>query len=334
MALTYLSGDNYGAIGKKKSGGGGGGSKRSAKKQARQTKRAPKKQKRAEKKQTRQTKRATKKASGKRGQKIKKVGVAPARAAFLTAVNLNLLKTANKLARVWNKPNGKERLKKFWVDSFGGDLEVLKKAIIKGSKQQISGERIGVATEVVLATATPILIAVAKIFSEFKAGGDQKEREDFDKGVNDAKEELANSPEFESGTADMGDKEVGVVDNSGGESGGGGGGSSDQGGGGSSDEGDGEAGGSKGKTSKADSGDTMKGLNSPLGFYFKMLLILMILPESIRLNAFTGVLTVLCTIGLFLTPFSYLNGSLGKYAALYVRAPFNTLKYFGYGKNK
>jgi hypothetical protein len=202
--LNYLSGDDADTIGKKRGGGGGGGG---AKKQQKQQKRATKKAARKS-----PEKKAAKKEKRKRVfKKVAKVAVAPARAAFLTAVNLNLLKLATKLVRVWQKPGGKEQLTKFW-QSFGGDMAHLKKAIIKGSKQQISGDGIGVVAATVLATATPIVVALVPIIKAFKAAGDGKEAQEFNEGVNDAKKDLAENEDVPKSTVSMPkNKDAGIV---------------------------------------------------------------------------------------------------------------------------
>lgn len=146
------------------------------------------------KKSTKKEAKKTKKASKPKVKKVAKVGLAPSRAAFLATIELNLLKIATKLARVWNKPGGKERLTKFWLN-FGGDPEKLKAAIQKGSKQTISGSEMGAVGATTAALAAPIIVAVAKIVSEFKAGGDDKEKKDFDSGVNQALNYLKNNPD-------------------------------------------------------------------------------------------------------------------------------------------
>lgn len=132
MAIYYLSGyDETAEIGRRKKGGGlfkkGG------------------------------LKKAFQKIKG----KVAKVGLAPARGAFLTLVSLNALKLAKKLAKAWQR--NPEKVKSFW-QKFGGDPDKLKNAIIKGSKTQIQG--IGFALESAIATATPIIIAATKIFKE------------------------------------------------------------------------------------------------------------------------------------------------------------------------
>ncbi len=135
MAIYYLSGyDETAEIGRRRRGGGGFFKKGGIKK-------------------------AFQKFKG----KVAKVGLAPARGAFLTLVSLNALKLAKKLAKGWQKDP--EKIKSFWR-KFGGDPDKLKKAIIKGSKTQIQG--IGFALESAIATATPIIVAATKLMKELK----------------------------------------------------------------------------------------------------------------------------------------------------------------------
>lgn len=172
MALTYLSGDaDMGATAKK----------------------AAKKAAKAEKKTTKKAAKATAKAEKPKVKLVAKVGLVPARNAYLAAVELNLLNLATKLARTW-KSGGKDKINKLWV-SMGGDPAKLKQAIIKGSKETISGTSMGVVAATTLALAAPIIVATAKIISEFKGGGDDKEKKTFDDGVNQALNDLKKNPD-------------------------------------------------------------------------------------------------------------------------------------------
>ena len=97
------------------------------------------------------------------GQRIAKIGLAPARASFLAAVNLNVLKLATKLSKLWKKNPGK--IKEFW-SNFGGEPDKLKRAIEKGSKQALSGLGEPITLTGALASAVPILIKVFKLFKQ------------------------------------------------------------------------------------------------------------------------------------------------------------------------
>jgi hypothetical protein len=176
MTLHYLSGDDT-EIGKSK--------------------------KRKEKKEKRKEKKAKKKEDGKnKPKKIAKIGLAPVRGAFLTVTSLNLLKTGTKLARVWNKTGGKDALLTWWR-KMGGDSDKLKKAISKGSKQTVSGDDMGIAIEIVLATATAALIAVAPLIKKFGAQGNDEEAKEYDEGIEKGKHTLATDPDFEKSVASM-----------------------------------------------------------------------------------------------------------------------------------
>lgn len=175
MSLSYLSGDLDTINGKKKKRSEGG-----------------------------------KKPKGKK-RRVAKVAVAPARAAFIVVVSLNLLRMGKKLARVWTKPGGKDRLINWWR-KLGGNPDKLKAAIAKGSKQTINGHEMGVVAETTIATATAILIAVAPIIKEFKAGGDEAEAKEFDDGVEKGKKDLEEDPDVEKGDATVPDgEEVGLI---------------------------------------------------------------------------------------------------------------------------
>lgn len=153
---------------------------------------------------------AKKTAKGTKPKKVAKVALVPARAAFMAVIELNGLKLATKLARVWKAPGGKDKLSKMWMQ-FGGQPDKLRAAIQKGSKEQI-GSQMGVVLATAIATATPILIVAAKLITEFKAGGDDKEKKDFDSGVNQGMKDLANDPDVSKDTTNMPDgKDVALV---------------------------------------------------------------------------------------------------------------------------
>lgn len=97
--------------------------------------------------------------------KVKKVGLAPGRAAFLLMVSKNVLQWGSKLATAWNANS--QKVAEFWK-KLGGDSEKLKAAIAKGSKEQISGldDGLGAAAAVTATTALPVIIAVLKFLKE------------------------------------------------------------------------------------------------------------------------------------------------------------------------
>lgn len=103
--------------------------------------------------------------------KAVKIGMAPARKAFLGLIKLGkktekFLKfnLAKKLAPIWKYDNGAE-LSKFWA-KFGGQPEELKNAIIKGGAT-INGASFGVATEVLVTSASPIIVALVQLIATF-----------------------------------------------------------------------------------------------------------------------------------------------------------------------
>ena len=139
------------------------------------------------------------------GQRIAKIGLAPARASFLVAVNMNVLKLATKLSQLWKKNPGK--VKDFW-SNFGGEPDKLKRAIEKGSKQALQGLGEPVTLTTALATATPILIKIYKLFKE--SGLTTPEDEQKEKVLIDqAKSVLELDPNFEKNQVNLPKDETG-----------------------------------------------------------------------------------------------------------------------------
>jgi len=141
--------------------------------------------------------------------KVAKVALAPARAAFLAIVNLNALKIANKLAKLYKADQ--QKLINFWT-KLGGKMEALKKGIEKGSKATLSGSgEMGFAIETAIATATPILIAIQQILKDMKITSPTEESE-LEKAIEEGKELLEKNPDVEKGSAEMdSDKDVGIT---------------------------------------------------------------------------------------------------------------------------
>jgi uncharacterized membrane protein YgcG len=296
MALHFLSGDEM--SGKK------GSAKKAAKQEKKTAKKAVKQQKKVAKKQTKAIKKAEKKAKkGTKPKLVAKVALKPARDAFLLVVAANALKTATKLARTWNKPGGKEAITKKWL-SLGGQPDFLKKAIIKGSKQSISGDQMGIVLASAVALASSILALFAGIFKMFGAGGDKKEQEEYDKGVNDGLQTLNNDPNITKDYQSMPeDGDVALV-KPGGSGGGGGTGGGGGGNGGGGEEGEGGTEG--GEETKAG------GLMANPG---TICLFLPILISQIHITDKIGILLssiilIYCLIGLCMLPFSI--GLFGK----------------------
>jgi hypothetical protein len=105
--------------------------------------------------------------------KIKKVGLAPNRAAFLLLVKLNIKNLARKLQKA-----NQTKLKKAW-EKLGGDFGKLQSAAAKGSKHKAiggeEGQEIGIvitaATAGALASAATIIAALAGLLKK-KAPGE------------------------------------------------------------------------------------------------------------------------------------------------------------------
>lgn len=234
MTLSYLSGED--GIGRKSK------SERKAKRKERKT----------ERKETRSTKKASikekkktlKSAKGRKAKKearkalrserggsiikrVAKVQVAPARIAFLGLVEINMMQLAKKLAKAWKQ--NPDKVKKFWK-KFGGDPNKLKNSIIRGSKVEITGQEIG-NPAAVLAAATPVIIAVVKLFKDLKVkdeGGEGGSESVLEKAIETGKQFLSDNPDTEKSNVSMPeDEDVGLIKQRD-EGGGGGGGGSDK----------------------------------------------------------------------------------------------------------
>jgi len=157
-------------------------------------------------KKTKAQKKERRKKTFQKIKKVAKVGLAPARASFLLIVNLNALKLATKLAKLYKADN--QKLINFWT-KLGGKTEALKQAIEKGSKQVLSGSGdLGIALEVALATATPLVIAVVKILKDMKITSPTEQAEE-DKAIDEGKEFLEKNPDIEKDKVSMDeDKDV------------------------------------------------------------------------------------------------------------------------------
>jgi hypothetical protein len=87
------------------------------------------------------------------------VAAAPSRAAFLTAVSLNVLKVAEKLRAVQMKSPA--NLQKWW-QNLGGNYAKLLEVIDKGVSRKNVGQ-IGVAIETIITAAAPVIVALIKL---------------------------------------------------------------------------------------------------------------------------------------------------------------------------
>lgn len=68
----------------------------------------------------------------------KKIAMQPMRTAFILATSTNALNLGTMLAQGWGKDRNK--IINWWVNEFGGDINVLKTAISRGSKTTINGD--------------------------------------------------------------------------------------------------------------------------------------------------------------------------------------------------
>lgn len=129
---------------------------------------------------------------------VAKIGLAPARLAFIGIVKLNALKIAKRLAQAYqSSPQGAQELKDLWVKKFKGKWSDLRQAINQGANTSISGSkykagdivggqvlgtdgiwhdikkgtRVGslAAIGAAIATATPILVAVIGLIGKLKS---------------------------------------------------------------------------------------------------------------------------------------------------------------------
>lgn len=148
--------------------------------------------------QAKKTERKTKRKAKiqKFSKKAVKIGMAPARKAFLFLIRAGkktekFLKfnLAKKLEPIYKQDNGKN-LNNFWV-KFGGNPEELKNAIIKGGAT-INGVAINGAFAAAVSSATPILVALAKVVAEYN-----KNKKDNGEPIS---EEETQAPEMEVNT--------------------------------------------------------------------------------------------------------------------------------------
>lgn len=161
------------------------------------------------------------------GKLIMKVGMVPTRAAFISAVSLNLFNLATRLTQLAEKnPNA---VTKFW-ENFGGDMKKLNKAIIKGlsvkrKKAEKKAKRKGtevngdaeigsVTAGAVIAIALPIVTAVLKLFTANKSDKPGDNKHDAQNVKTLKKTLIENSPDKILDSTTSEDAEVsGIMDN-------------------------------------------------------------------------------------------------------------------------
>jgi hypothetical protein len=167
-----------------------------------------------------------------RGSLVAKVAASPARAAFLVLVKLNFLKLKDKLKKAQAK--NPEGLYRFW-SKFGGSKTTIKNVISGYDPNNVGSLGLGAigalpAVAAALATATPVLIAVAKFLKESGImAPKEKESEDMDIAIDQGKQDLLKDPDISKDFAneEVGQDEVKIVRQTG-DPGGDSGGDSDQ----------------------------------------------------------------------------------------------------------
>lgn len=114
----------------------------------------------------------------------KKIALQPLRTAFLVVVSANVFKLGTKLANAWNVD--KNKITNWWVNNWGGDINILKQAIDRASNIVLSGNyknnHLGeVTTAVVIEEITKAAAVIASIAGILKSLGVSVE--EIQKGV-------------------------------------------------------------------------------------------------------------------------------------------------------
>jgi hypothetical protein len=134
--------------------------------------------------------------------RVAKIALAPARSAFLLAIQANALKLATKLVEAYKKDRNK--VETLWA-KFGGQPDKLKSAIEKGSKQKLSG--LG-ALAPALASAVPVIIKFLQMFKELGIIKPSEESE-FNADIDTLKNELEVNPNIQKDDVDLPSDETG-----------------------------------------------------------------------------------------------------------------------------
>lgn len=164
-----------------------------AERQARRDTRKDKRQeRRSETKEEKKARREQRKSE--RGTLVAKIAAAPSRLAFTTVVKLNGFKLAEKLNSIMRKDNSK--LQSFWA-KFGGNFPDLQRAIESGMKKSGKGLGEPVTLATAMATATPIMIAIASVIKQLGLFENKTEETAFDEGIEDGIDILESDPNIE-----------------------------------------------------------------------------------------------------------------------------------------
>lgn len=108
----------------------------------------------------------------------KKIALAPIRQAFITAVSYNANNLGTYMLQGWNKD--KTKITNLWVNDWGGDINVLKQAIAKGSKTAINGNLISGDADKILKVVGIALPLIAAFIGILKSLGVGVKKEDTD----------------------------------------------------------------------------------------------------------------------------------------------------------
>lgn len=121
--------------------------------------------------------------------KLKGVGLAVPRGAFIGLVSANVLKLATRMLKAWRKDKG--RFDSFW-SNLGGDPVVLKKAIEHGAGERMSG--IGFAVPAAFAaaavTATPVLIKAVEFLKSMGLSEGSEDDKALDETIENGEDEI------------------------------------------------------------------------------------------------------------------------------------------------
>jgi len=101
----------------------------------------------------------------------KKIALQPIRQAFIVCVAGNVFKMGTNLANAWNKD--KTKITNWWVNDWGGDINILKQAINRASNITLNGITIGepLTLAAIAAQITTATAAIASVMAVLKSLG-------------------------------------------------------------------------------------------------------------------------------------------------------------------
>jgi hypothetical protein len=109
----------------------------------------------------------------------KKIAMQPMRTAFILAVSTNALNLASMLAQGWLKD--KNKITNWYVNDFGGDINVLKTAISRGSKTSINGDVNPEEIVKAISACSMIITSVIGVLKQLGINIGQKDKENLAK---------------------------------------------------------------------------------------------------------------------------------------------------------